>query len=97
VHTPAVFVMLDLSLELRVFLLELESCFLDLLVLGLELLYPLVRWGPCIPLNLVVEVIRWGSLSLVNAFDVSLGGTYHETFTRGVMAPPARVRARGRL
>ena len=33
--TPTVSVALDLSIELRVFLLELESCFLELLVLGL--------------------------------------------------------------
>ena len=38
--TPAVTVALDLLLELRAFLLELESCFLNLLVLGLQLLYP---------------------------------------------------------
>jgi hypothetical protein len=31
--TPTVSVALDLSLELRVFLLELESCFFELLVL----------------------------------------------------------------
>ena len=31
-RTPTVSMALDLSLELRVFLLELESCFLDLLV-----------------------------------------------------------------
>ena len=85
-RTPTVSMALDLSLELHVFLLELESCFLELLVPG---------WGPCIPLDLIIEVIHWGSLSLVDAFDVSLGGTCHETFTRGVMAPPARVRARG--
>ena len=48
-----------------------------------------------IPLDLIIEAIRWGSLSLVDAFDVPLGGTCHETFTRGVMAPPARVRAGG--
>ena len=36
---PTVSVALDLSLELHVFLLELEPCFLDLLVLGLQLLY----------------------------------------------------------
>ena len=34
-RTPTVFVALDLSLELCAFLLKLESCFLDLLVLGL--------------------------------------------------------------
>ena len=39
-RTPTVSVALDLSLELRVFLLELESPFLELLVLGLRLLYP---------------------------------------------------------
>ena len=38
VRTPTVFMVLDLSLELRAFLLELESCFLELLVLGLQLL-----------------------------------------------------------
>ena len=35
VHTPAVSMALDLLLELRAFLLELESCFLELLVPGL--------------------------------------------------------------
>ena len=39
-RTPAVSMALDLSLELRVSLLELESCFLELLVLGLQLLHP---------------------------------------------------------
>ena len=54
-----------------------------------------VRWGPCIPLDLIVEVVRWGSLFLMDDFDKSLRGTRHETLTRGVMAPSARVRARG--
>ena len=95
--TPTVSVVLNLSIELRVFLLELESRFLELLVLGLQLLHPQVRWGPRIPLDLVVEVIHWGSLSLVDAFNVSLGGTFHETFIRGMMALLAGVRAGGRL
>ena len=94
-RTPAVSVVTDLLLELRMFLLKLESCFLELLVLGLQLLYSLARWAPCIPLDLVVEVVCWGSLSLMDAFDVPLGGTYHETFMRRVMAPAARVRVRG--
>ena len=38
-----------------------------------------------------------GSLLLVDGFDVSLRGTYHKTFTRGVMAPPTGVRAGRRL
>ena len=38
--TPIVSVALDLSFELRTFLLELESCFLEILVPGLQLLYP---------------------------------------------------------
>ena len=38
--TPTVSVALDLSLELHVFLLELELRFLELLVPGLQLLYP---------------------------------------------------------
>ena len=83
---------LDLSIELRTFLLELESRFLELLVLGLQLLHPQAWLGPYIPLDLIIEVVRWGSLFLVDAFDVSLGGTCHETFTRRVMAPPAGVR-----
>ena len=37
--TPTVSMALDLSLKLCSFLLELESCFLELLVLGLQLLY----------------------------------------------------------
>ena len=39
-RTPTVSVALDLSLELRTFLLELKLCFLKLLVSGLQLLYP---------------------------------------------------------
>ena len=95
VHTATVFVALDLSLEFLMFLLELESCFLELLVPGLQLLYPYVMWGPCIPLNLIVEAIHWGSLSLMDAFNVSLRGACLETFMRGMMAPPTRVRAGG--
>ena len=60
-RTPTVSVALDLSLELRTFLLELESCFLDLLVSGLQLLYQQVRWGPCIPLDLIIEVVHSSS------------------------------------
>ena len=37
---PTMSVVLDLSIELHVFLLELESCFLKLLVSGLQLLHP---------------------------------------------------------
>ena len=51
-------VALDLSIELYVFLLELQLCFLELLVPGLQLLYPQARWGPCTPLDLVVEAIH---------------------------------------
>ena len=94
-RTPTVSMELDLSIELHTFLLELESRFLELLVMGLQLLHPQVRWGPYIPLTLIVEVIHWGSLFLVDAFDVSPEGTCHETFTRGVMAPPAGVRVGG--
>ena len=39
-RTPTVYVVLDLSLELHAFLLELESCFFELLVPRLQLLYP---------------------------------------------------------
>ena len=90
-RTPTV----SMALELHVFLLELESCFFELLVSRPQLLYSQARWGPCIPLDLDVEVICWGSPSLVDAFDVSLRGTCLKTFSRGVMARPAKVRVRG--
>ena len=92
-HTPTI----SVALELRAFLLELESCFFELLVPCPQLLYLQARWDPCIPLDLIIEVIYWGSPSLMDAFDVSLRDTYHETFSRGVMAPPAGVRAGGQL
>ena len=57
-HAPTVSMAFDLSIELRAFLLELESCFLKLLVPGLQLLHPQARWGLCIPLDLVVEVVH---------------------------------------
>ena len=88
---------LNLLIELCAFLLKLESRFLELLVSGLQLLHLQAWWGPYIPLDFVVEVVRWGSLFLMDAFDVSLGGTRHETLMRGVMAPPVGVRAGGRL
>ena len=42
-RTPTVSVALDLSLELYVFLLELELCFFELLVPRPQLLYPQAR------------------------------------------------------
>ena len=93
--TPTVSVALDLSIELRVFLLELETRFLELLLLGFQLLHPHAWQGYCLPLSLVVEVVYWVSLLLMDASNVSLKGTCHEAFMRGVMTPPARVRARG--
>jgi len=47
----------DLSIELRAFLLELESYFFELFVPHPQLLYPQMRWGPYIPLDLIVEVV----------------------------------------
>ena len=46
---PTVSMVLDLLLKLHAFLLELESCFLELLVLGLKLLHPQAGWSPYIP------------------------------------------------
>ena len=42
-RTPTVSMALDLSLELRMFLLELESCFFELLVSRPQLLYRQAR------------------------------------------------------
>ena len=60
--TPTVSMALYLLVELRSFLLELESRFLELLVSGFQLLHPHARWGRCLPLGLVIVVICWGSL-----------------------------------
>ena len=49
---------LDLAIELRTFLLELESCFLLLLVSGFQLLHLQVGWGPWLALDLIIEVTR---------------------------------------
>ena len=92
---PTITIAFDLPIELRAFLLELESRFLDLSVLGFQLLHQHAWRGCCLPLGLIIEAICWGSLPLMDAFDVSLGGTCHETLTRGVMAPPAGVKAIG--
>ena len=43
---PAISMALDLSLEFLAFLLELESCFLELMVSDLQLLHPQNRRGP---------------------------------------------------
>ena len=87
---------LDLPIELRAFLHKLESCLLDLSLLGFQLLHTHAGWGRCLPFGFITEVTHRGSHLHRNAFDVSLGGTRHEAFLGGMMAPPTRVRARGR-
>ena len=67
---PTISVMLYLLIELRAFLLELESRFLDLSVSGFQLLHRHAWRDCCLPLGLVIEVVCWGSLPLVDAFDV---------------------------
>ena len=94
-RAPTVSMALDLPIELHALLLELDSRFLELLVPGLQLIHPQAGWGPYFPLDLIVKVVRRGSLLLVDAFDVFFGGTCHKTFTRGVMAPPVGVRVGG--
>ena len=93
--TPTTSMAFDLSIELRAFLHKLESGFLDLSLLGFQLLHPHVRWGRCLPFGFIAKVAHWDSLLCGDAFDVSLGGTRHEAFPGGVMAPLAGVRARG--
>ena len=92
---PTVSAAFDLSIEHCALLYKLDSGFLDLSLSGFQLLHPHVRWGHYVPLNFITEVAHQGSLLRGDAFDVSLGGTRHEAFLGGVMAPPARVRARG--
>ena len=93
---PTVSVALYLLVKLHIFLLELESCFLDLSVSGFQLLHRHAWQGRYLPLGLVTKVVCWSSPPM-DTFDVPLGGTCHEAFMRGVMASPTRVRARGRL
>ena len=66
-------VALDLPIELRTFLLELESRFIKLSMLGFQLLHPYMRWGRYLHLVIIVEVVRRGSPLLGDTFDVSLG------------------------
>lgn len=56
--TPTISMAFDISLELHALLLKLESCFLELLVSGHQLLCLQARWGPCIPLYLIIKVIH---------------------------------------
>ena len=66
---------LNLSIELRALLLVLEMHFLELLVSRFQLLHPHALLGCYLPLGLFVEVVYWGSLLLMDAFDVYLRGT----------------------
>ena len=91
---PTISTAFDLLIDLRVFPHKLLSDFIDLPLFSSQLLHPYMRWGRCLPFGFVAEVACRGSLIRGDAFDVSLGGTRHETFPGGVMAPPARVRAR---
>ena len=93
---PTVSMAFDLLIDLRVLPNKLLSSFVYLPLLGSQLLHPYVRWGHCPPFNSVTEVACRSSLLRGDAFDVSLRGFHHETFPRGVMAPPAGVRARVR-
>jgi len=94
-HVESVSAAFNLSIDLHVFPHKLESGFIDLPLLGSQLLHPYTGWGRCLPLGLVAEVVHRGSLLLGDTFDVSLGGTRYEAFLGGVMTPPAGVRARG--
>ena len=93
--TPTIYAALNFPIELRTFLYELESCFLNLLLSGFQLLHPHARWGHCLPFSFVTKVAHRGSLLHGDAFNMSLRGTYLEAFSGGVMAPLARVRASG--
>ena len=84
----------DLPIDLHVFSNELLSGFVDLPLSGSQLLHPYMRWGRYPPFGSIAEVAYRGSVIHEDALDVSLGGTRHETFPGGVMAPPARVKAR---
>ena len=91
---PTVSVAFDLPIDLPVFPHKLFSGFIDLPLLGSQLLHPYMRWGRYSPFGSVTKVACQGSLLRGDTFDVSLGGFHHETFPRGMMAPPAGVRAR---
>ena len=91
---PTISAALDLLVDLHVLPNKLLSGFVYFPLSGSQLLHPYVRWGRCSPFGSITEVACHGGLLHGGAFDVSLGGTRHETFLGGVMAPPAGVRAR---
>ena len=91
---PTISMAFDLPINFRVFPNKLLSSFVDLPLLGSQLLQPYVRWGLYISFSFATEVAYWGSLLCRDAFDVSLRGIHHETFLGGLVALPARVRAR---
>ena len=93
---PTVSVAFDLLIDLRVLLNKLLFGFIYLPLLGSQLLHPYMRWGCCPPFGSFIMVACRGSIIHEDALDVSLRGTHHKTFPGGVMAPPARVRARVR-
>ena len=92
---PTVSAAFDFPIDLHVFPNKMLSGFVDLPLLGSQLLHPYARWGRCMPFGFATEVAYWGSLLRGDTFDVSLRGTHHETFPGGVMAPPAGVKAKG--
>ena len=54
---PTVSVAFNLLIDLRIFPHKLESDFIDLLLLGSQLLHPHMRWGHCPPLGCATEVV----------------------------------------
>ena len=92
---PTISMAFDLLIDLRAFPHKLEYGFLNVPLSSSKLLHPHVRWGPSLPFGFATEVAHQGSLLHGDAFDISLGGTCHEAFPRGVMTPTVGVRARG--
>ena len=60
--TPTISVVFDLPIDLCVFPYMLDSGFIDLPLLGSQLLHPYVRWGRCPPFGSIAEVACRGSL-----------------------------------
>ena len=54
---PTISLTLDLPIELRAFPHKLELCFLDLSVLGFQLLHRHAWWSRCLPLGFIIEVV----------------------------------------
>jgi len=93
-RAPTVSTALDLPIDLRVFPNKLLFGFIDLLLSGSQLLHPYVRWAT-VPSSVPPPRLPVGVVSSAETLSTCPSGVSAMKHSReGVMAPPARVKAR---